>query len=156
MDATMMHVMLDIKDEFKSRGQDTKAIAELIHKDKTVVDRQFSEKNGTQSLLTAYGYAEAAGGRVVFILDDEWERLKAMEAEYPTLKETIRDLDQRLGNMAETAKSMAAQIEAQTKIIERLEKQIDDKDESIRRKEVAISRKDGVIADLLRKAGVIE
>lgn len=151
-----MHVMLDIKDEFKSRGQDTKAIAELIHKDKTVVDKQFSEKNGTQSLLTAYGYAEAAGGRVVFILDEEWERMKEMEAEYPGLKESIRDRDSRLANMAEAANSMAKQIEAQTKIIERLERQIDDKDESIRRKDAAISRKDGVIAGLLKKAGAIE
>lgn len=156
MDATKMHVMLDIKDEFKSRGQDTKAIAELIHKDKTVVDKQFSEKNGTQSLLTAYGYAEAAGGRVVFMLDEEWERIKQIEKEYAELKDAMKERDQRLGNMAETAKSMAAQIEAQTKIIERLEKQIDDKDESIRRKEAAIARKDGVIAGLLKKAGAIE
>lgn len=155
MDASKMHVMLDIKDAFKSQGLGTEDIAELVHKDSTVVSKQFSEKNGTQTLQTAYGYAEAARGRIVFVLDDEYERWKNEESELEALKADLRDRDTRLGNMSETVKSMAAQIESQTKIIQRLEKQIDDKEDSIRRKEAVISRKDGVIGELLRKAGVI-
>lgn len=148
MDASKMHVIMDIKDEFQKQGKDNGAIAEIMHKDKSVVDKQFAEKNGTQTLLTAYGYAEAAGGRIIFMLDEEWERLQAIEKEYIELQEAIRDRDRRLSNMSETAKSMAIQIAANEKTIARLEAKIDEK-------EKAIDRKDGVIADLLRKNGII-
>lgn len=151
-----MHVMLDIKDYFKSQGKDHNDIADLMHKDKTVVDKQLSAQNGTQTLLTSYGYAEAAGGRVVFVMDEDWERWKAMEKELPELREALRDKDKQIDALKSAATAASAQFGEMSRIIERLEKQIDDKDESIRRKEVAISRKDGVIADLLRKAGVIE
>lgn len=155
MDANKMHVMADIKTQYKSKGLDTGDISELVHKDKSTVDKQFAEKNGTQTLLTAYGYAAAAGGRVIFVLDEEWENLKAIEKEIPELREQLRDKEKQLANATEAARAAAQQIEAQTKIIQRLEKQLDDKDESIRRKEAVISRKDGVIGDLLRKAGAI-
>lgn len=156
MDAMKMHVMMEIKDFFKTQGKDNTDIAELVHKDVTVVAKQFAEKNGSQTLATAYGYAEAAGGRIIFVSDEDYDLWQKMKQEAPVMQSTLNDREQRLRNMSETVKSMAAQIESQTKIIQRLEKQLDDKDESIRRKETVIARKDGVIADLLRKAGVIE
>ena len=96
MEAAKMHVMLDIKDEFKRNGMDNAAIADANHKDKSTVDKQFAEKNGTQTLLTAYGYAESLGGRVVFMLDEEWDRLHGLEQAIHDLKDELRDRDQRL------------------------------------------------------------
>ena len=149
MEATKMHVMLDIKDEFKRVGMDNADVADATHKDKSTVDKQFAEKNGTQSLITAYGYAEAAGGRVVFMLDKEWERYKSIEQELIDISDTLRDREQRLANLSETVKSLSSQVEAQRKMIERLEGMIDKKEE-------AIARKDAAIASMLRKSGAIE
>lgn len=149
MESAKMHVMLDIKDEFKRIGMDNADVADATHKDKSTVDKQFAEKNGTQSLITAYGYAEAAGGRVVFMLDKEWERYKSIEQELIDISDTLRDREQRLANLSETAKSLSSQVEAQRKMIERLEGMIDKKEE-------AIARKDAAIASMLRKSGAIE
>lgn len=155
MNADKMHVMLDIKDEFRAQGKDHNAIADVMHKEKSVVDKQLSAQNGTQTLLTAYGYAEAAGGRIMFMRDEEWERMKSIEQECIELRESIKEHDRIIAGKADTEKVLTAQIQAQTAIIQRLEKQIDDKEDSIRRKEAVIARKDGVIAELLRKAGAI-
>lgn len=149
MESAKMHVMLDIKDEFKRIGMDNADVADATHKDKSTVDKQFAEKNGTQSLITAYGYAEAAGGRVVFMLDKDWERYKSIEQELIDISDTLRDREQRLANLSETAKSLSSQVEAQRKMIERLEGMIDKKEE-------AIARKDAAIASMLRKSGAIE
>lgn len=155
MDASKMHVMLDIKDAFKAQGKDVSDIADIVHKDSTVVLKQFSEKNGSQTLATVYGYAEAAAGRIVFMTDADYDRLHAMENEIRTLKDDLRDRDQRLTSANESIAAMTRQIESQNTIIVRLEQNIDVKEESIRRKEIVIERKDSVIADLLRKSGVI-
>lgn len=155
MNATKMHVMLEIKDLFKLKGMSNEDIADILHKDATVVAKQFAEKNGSQTLATAYGYAEAAGGRIVFVSDELWEQWNKSEKEIIDLTASLQSKEQRLGNLSETVKSMAAQIESQTKIIQRLEKQLDDKDDSIRRKEAVISRKDAIIGELLTKAGAL-
>lgn len=155
MQAIKMHVMLDIKDYFKSLGMGHAEIADIMHKDKTVVDKQLSAQNGTQTLLTSYGYAEAAGGRVIFVRDEDWERLKQMEHEHAELLEQLRDRDQRLGNMSETLKSMSAQIDSQSRTIQRLENRLDDREDSIKKKDATIERKDSMIADLLRKSGAL-
>lgn len=142
MEASKMHVMLDIKDEYKRKGMDNAGVAEATHKEKSVVDRQFAEKNGSQTLLTAYGYAEAAGGRVVFLLDEEWERLQQLAQDLADARELLRDRDQRLGTLSETLKTMTMQNDAQAKIIARLEQRIDEKESSIKRKEEALTLKD--------------
>lgn len=156
MEASKMHVMLDIKDRFKAIGSDTNDIAELVHKDSTVVAKQFSEKNGSQTLLTAYGYAEAAGGRVCFMTDEEWDRLHSLEQEIHDLKDELSDRDRRLSTANESISTMTREIESQNRIIVRLEKNIEDKEDSIRRKEQVISGKDAMISELLRNAGVIK
>lgn len=142
MDASKMHVMLDIKDEYKRKGMDNAGVAEATHKEKSVVDRQFAEKNGSQTLLTAYGYAEAAGGRIVFMLDEEWERLQQLAQDLADTRELLRDRDQRLGNLSESLKTMTMQNDAQAKIIARLEQRIEEKENSIKRKEEALTLKD--------------
>ena len=156
MNADKMHVMMDIKDELKRQNMDNADIAEKMLKDKSVVDKQLGAKNGTQTLLTAYGYAETAGGRVVFMLDAEYDEWQRMKKEYPEMQRKLKEKETSKNKLDSSVDVLTQQIEAQSRIIERLEKQIDEKDESIRRKEAAISRKDGVIAGLLKKAGVIE
>lgn len=156
MDASKMHVMMDIKDELKRQNLDNEDVAEKMAKEKSVVDKQLGAKNGTQTLLTAYGYAETAGGRIVFMLDSEWEEWQRMKKEYPEIQRKLKEKEISKGKMDSSVEVLTKQIDAQSRIIERLEKQIDDKDESIRRKEAAIARKDGVIAGLLKKAGAIE
>lgn len=149
MEAAKMHVMLDIKDEFKRNGMDNAAIADANHKDKSTVDKQFAEKNGTQTLLTAYGYAESLGGRVVFMLDEEWDRLHGLEKEIHDLKDELRDRDQRLSIANESISKMSHEIESQHNMILKLEMNID-------KKEAIIDRKDAAIAAMLRKSGVME
>lgn len=155
MDASKMHVMMDIKDELKRQNMDNEDIAEKMSKEKSVVDKQLGAQNGTQTLLTAYGYAAAAGGRIVFMLDKDWERWKKMEKELPELREQLKDKEKQLDAMKHEAEAASMKADTMNKTIQRLEKQVDDKEDSIRRKEAAISRKDGIIADLLRKAGAI-
>lgn len=149
MDAQKMHVMLDIKDEFKRRGNGTSDIAELLHKDSSVVAKQFAEKNGSQTLLTAYGYAEAAGGRIVFMLDEEWDRLHGLEREIHDLQDALRDREQRLTAASDAISKMSNEIENQHNMIVRLEAKIDKKEETI-------DRKDAAIAAMLRKSGAFE
>lgn len=156
MESAKMHVMLDIKDEFKRIGMDNADVADATHKDKSTVDKQFAEKNGTQTLLTAYGYAEAAGGRVVFLLDSEWEKMMRAEKELSAINAVIADKDNRLSYLAETNNALASQIEAQRKMIERLESNIEKRDAKLEEKDAIISRKDAAIASMLRKSGTIE
>lgn len=149
MDAQKMHVMLDIKDAFKAQGKGTAEIADLLHKDNSVVSKQFAEKNGSQTLLTAYGYAEAAGGRIVFLLDEEWDRLHGLEKEIHDLQDALKERDQRLSVANESIGTMTKEIENQHKMILKLELNIE-------KKEATIDRKDATIAAMLRKSGVLE
>lgn len=148
MEASKMHVMLDIKDEFKRKGMDNAGVAAATHKDKSVVDRQFAEKNGSQTLLTGYGYAEAAGGRIIFMLDEEWDRLQRLAQELSAAMDALRDREQRLGNLSETVNTLTLQNDAKDKLIERLEQRLDEKENSIKRKEEALVLKDKRISDL--------
>ena len=156
MDATQMHVMLDIKDTFKAQGKGTTEIADLLHKDNSVVAKQFAEKNGSQTLLTAYGYAEAAGGRIVFMLDDEWNRLHGMEQEIHDLKDELRDRDNRLTVANESISAMTREIEKQHDLIQKLETRIKKKEEKIEEKERIIERKDSALHQLLFEKGVLK
>ena len=68
-----MHVIGDLVAFANARKYSKQKIADAMHKDVTVVKKQLTETRGNLTLNTAYEYAEALGGVVCFMSDEEYE-----------------------------------------------------------------------------------
>lgn len=156
MDATKMHVMTDIRSEFNIQGKLNDAIAELVCKDVTVVAKQFSEKSRNITLQTAYEYAAAAGGRIAFVRDDDWDFWhQDTSSTYGQVQEALSTANERVEYFKNLLQSEKKRAEWLEKLVMKLEMNLDKKEGAIDRKDAVIAKKDDVITELLVKNGVL-
>ncbi len=131
MDRNEMHVVVDMNDFCNDRGISKQSIAEELHKDLSVVKKQLSERAGNLTLQTAYEYAEQLHGSIVFLPDEQLEKLKTLQ----TLESRIEfyqaqheQQDKQIMALTDTVKQQQEVIKQQQAQLERTYKKIDSKD----------------------------
>jgi hypothetical protein len=139
-----MHVIGDLVAYANARKYSKQKIADAMHKDVTVVKKQLTETRGNLTLNTAYEYAEALGGVVCFMSDEEY----AAYLQLDDLKIKIKDLE-RYEKLERKYTELSEKFLRQQDMIDRLLAKIDIKDE-------AIMRKDRRIDELAKKLGIWE
>lgn len=139
-----MHVIGDLVAYANARKYSKQKIADAMHKDVTVVKKQLTETRGNLTLNTAYEYAEALGGVVCFMSDEEY----AAYLQLDDLKIKIKELE-RYEKLERKYTELSEKFLRQQDMIDRLLAKIDIKDE-------AIMRKDRRIDELAKKLGMWE
>jgi hypothetical protein len=139
-----MHVIGDLVAYANARKYSKQKIADAMHKDVTVVKKQLTETRGNLTLNTAYEYAEALGGVVCFMSDEEY----AAYLQLDDLKIKIKELE-RYEKLERKYTELSEKFLRQQDMIDRLLAKIDIKDE-------AIMRKDRRIDELAKKLGIWE
>lgn len=139
-----MHVIGDLVAYANARKYSKQKIADAMHKDVTVVKKQLTETRGNLTLNTAYEYAEALGGVVCFMSDEEY----AAYLQLDDLKIRIKELE-RYEKLERKYTELSEKFLRQQDMIDRLLAKIDIKDE-------AIMRKDRRIDELAKKLGMWE
>lgn len=139
-----MHVIGDLVAFANARKYSKQKIADAMHKDVTVVKKQLTETRGNLTLNTAYEYAEALGGVVCFMSDEEY----AAYSQLDELRVKIKELEKH-EKLLQKYTELNEKFMRQQEMIDRLLAKIDIKDE-------AIMRKDRRIDELAKKLGMWE
>ena len=139
-----MHVIGDLVAYANVRKYSKQKIADAMHKDVTVVKKQLTETRGNLTLNTAYEYAEALGGVVCFMSDEEY----AAYSQLDELRFKIKELEKH-EKLLQKYTELNEKFMRQQEMIDRLLAKIDTKDE-------AIMRKDRRIDELAKKLGMWE
>lgn len=139
-----MHVIGDLVAYANARKYSKQKIADAMHKDVTVVKKQLTETRGNLTLNTAYEYAEALGGVVCFMSDEEY----AAYSQLDELRFKIKELEKH-EKLLQKYTELNEKFMRQQEMIDRLLTKIDIKDE-------AIMRKDRRIDELAKKLGMWE
>ncbi|MBQ1235446.1 MAG: hypothetical protein IIX72_00565 [Oscillospiraceae bacterium] len=139
-----MHVIGDLVAFANARKYSKQKIADAMHKDVTVVKKQLTETRGNLTLNTAYEYAEALGGVVCFMSDEEY----AAYSQLDELRFKIKELEKH-EKLLQKYTELNEKFMRQQEMIDRLLAKIDIKDE-------AIMRKDRRIDELAKKLGMWE
>lgn len=139
-----MHVIGDLVAYANARKYSKQKIADAMHKDVTVVKKQLTETRGNLTLNTAYEYAEALGGVVCFMSDEEY----AAYLQLDELRIKIKELEKH-EKLLQKYTELNEKFMRQQEMIDRLLTKIDIKDE-------AIMRKDRRIDELAKKLGMWE
>lgn len=139
-----MHVIGDLVAFANARKYSKQKIADAMHKDVTVVKKQLTETRGNLTLNTAYEYAEALGGVVCFMSDEEY----AAYSQLDELRIKIKELEKH-EKLLQKYTELNEKFMRQQEMIDRLLAKIDTKDE-------AIMRKDRRIDELAKKLGMWE
>lgn len=139
-----MHVIGDLVSFANARKYSKQKIADAMHKDVTVVKKQLTETRGNLTLNTAYEYAEALGGVVCFMSDEEY----AAYLQLDELRIKIKELEKH-EKLLQKYTELNEKFMRQQEMIDRLLAKIDTKDE-------AIMRKDRRIDELAKKLGMWE
>lgn len=139
-----MHVIGDLVAFANARKYSKQKIADAMHKDVTVVKKQLTETRGNLTLNTAYEYAEALGGVVCFMSDEEY----AAYLQLDELRIKIKELEKH-EKLLQKYTELNEKFMRQQEMIDRLLTKIDIKDE-------AIMRKDRRIDELAKKLGMWE
>lgn len=139
-----MHVIGDLVAYANARKYSKQKIADAMHKDVTVVKKQLTETRGNLTLNTAYEYAEALGGVVCFMSDEEY----AAYSQLDELRFKIKELEKH-EKLLQKYTELNEKFMRQQEMIDRLLAKIDTKDE-------AIMRKDRRIDELAKKLGMWE
>lgn len=146
MKATEMHVISQIIARLGELKLTRQALADIMCKDITTIKKQLTETRGNLSLLTVYDYAEALGGCITFLTDEELADLQNVALLRAQLAEASKNAETQ-GLLAQENAALKAKIEKLEAKIEKLETRIDIKED-------AISRKDRIIHELAKKAGM--
>ena len=136
-----MHVIGDLVAYANARKYSKQKIADAMHKDVTVVKKQLTETRGNLTLNTAYEYAEALGGVVCFMSDEDY----AAYSQLDELRFKIKELEKH-EKLLQKYTELNEKFMRQQEMIDRLLTKIDIKDE-------AIMRKDRRIDELAKKLG---
>ena len=139
-----MHVIGDLVAYANARKYSKQKIADAMHKDVTVVKKQLTETRGNLTLNTAYEYAEALGGVVCFMSDEDY----AAYSQLDELRIKIKELEKH-EKLLQKYTELNEKFMRQQEMIDRLLTKIDIKDE-------AIMRKDHRIDELAKKLGMWE
>lgn len=139
-----MHVIGDLVAFANAQKYSKQKIADAMHKDVTVVKKQLTETRGNLTLNTAYEYAEALGGVVCFMSDEEY----AAYSQLDELRIKIKELEKH-EKLLQKYTELNEKFMRQQEMIDRLLAKIDTKDE-------AIMRKDRRIDELAKKLGMWE
>lgn len=139
-----MHVIGDLVAYANARKYSKQKIADAMHKDVTVVKKQLTETRGNLTLNTAYEYAEALGGVVCFMSDEEY----AAYSQLDELRFKIKELEKH-EKLLQKYTELNEKFMRQQEMIDRLLAKIDIKDE-------ALMRKDRRIDELAKKLGMWE
>ena len=139
-----MHVIGDLVAFANARKYSKQKIADAMHKDVTVVKKQLTETRGNLTLNTAYEYAEALGGVVCFMSDEEY----AAYSQLDELRIKIKELEKH-EKLLQKYTELNEKFMRQQEMIDRLLAKIDIKDE-------ALMRKDRRIDELAKKLGMWE
>ena len=139
-----MHVIGDLVAYANARKYSKQKIADAMHTDVTVVKKQLTETRGNLTLNTAYEYAEALGGVVCFMSDEEY----AAYSQLDELRFKIKELEKH-EKLLQKYTELNEKFMRQQEMIDRLLAKIDIKDE-------AIMRKDRRIDELAKKLGMWE
>lgn len=119
MKESQMHVMMDICTQLERLGMTRSDLAEIMHVEPNTVNKQLTKQNGELTLATAYRYAAALHGAIVFLTDDEYDTLKRTHeilAENESLRQQILSMkaehdqkEDRLNRISATLSKVQAQ-----------------------------------------------
>lgn len=133
MKSTEMHVVIDMNAHREAIQMSKQALADKVHKDVSVVGKQITETKRTNMLLfNAYEFAEALGGGVKFLTDEQiadLERIKDLKAAAADA-DKLREENERL--KAENAQAIER--------INRLKAKLSAKDEAVDRKDILLNK----------------
>lgn len=136
MDATKMTVMASMDAYRRDLHESYERVAEEIFKSPATVRKQFTQERGSCTLNTAYGYAEHFGGRVVFVLDKDWEEFEKVDI----YRDRIKELEEELTRAHAEHDAQAKQIEGLIETNAELVRANQEKNESIVRKDRTIEQ----------------
>lgn len=140
MNTIKMYVMHDIEEYRKQIKMSYAQLADIVLKDATVIKRQLTEVKGGVQLNTAYELADAVGGVVKFIPQDQLGEITSAERE---------SLNAQISTLMATNAAQEAEIERLNATISLLQKRVIDKDERL-------ERKDDLIRQLLIEKNIIK
>lgn len=133
MKSTEMHVVIDMNAHRQAIGMTKQQLADKMHKDVSVVGKQISEnKRSNLMLFNAYEFAEALGGGVKFLTDEQIADLEKIE----DLKAAVADAD-KLREENERLKTENTQA---IERINRLKAKLSAKDEAVDRKDILLNK----------------
>lgn len=133
MKSSEMHVVIDMNAHREAIQMSKQALADKVHKDVSVVGKQITETKRTNMLLfNAYEFAEALGGGVKFLTDEQIADLEHIGE----LKAAAADAD-KLREENERLKAENAQA---IERINRLKAKLSAKDEAVDRKDILLNK----------------
>lgn len=121
-------------------------LADKVHKDISTVNKQLDPNNGNMQLATLCEYAEALGGKIVFMSDDAL--LEMSSSDVSTMRMRMAELGQQNETLIKQVQHQERIIEEKDKRIAALRAVVVRKDEQIEEKDKAIVRKDKRLDDL--------
>lgn len=144
MKSNEMHVVIDMNAHRQAIGMTKQQLADKVHKDVSVVGKQITETKRTNMLLfNAYEFAEALGGGVKFLTDEQIAEL-----------EKIEDLKNEAHN-AEMLQSELAKLQSENAKLRADNDKLSAANErllaAVSKKDDAIERKDAMLHKLLRE-----
>lgn len=145
MKAEEMRVMGTINDYCVEHNISKQMIADKLHKDVSLVKKQMSG-GGAATLMVAYDYASAAGGTVVFMTDEQYEKmlnvdkyiariteLEALEtnteSEYEKLKAKLKELEDANEELKANNKGLIVAMEKRLNVLDERAKTIREQNE---------------------------
>lgn len=131
--------MHDIEEYRKQIKMSYAQLADIVLKDATVIKRQLTEVKGGVQLNTAYELANAVGGVVKFVPQDQLGEIASTERE---------ELNAQVTKLADTNAALEKQIEKLNATISMLQERVIAKDERL-------ERKDDLIRQLLIEKNII-
>lgn len=87
-----MHLMSDMSDYLVRTGRSKQELADAMFLDLSTVRKQLSGQDSTITLQVAYRYAEALGGTVKFLTEDQAAELEKGSSTAAELARTVSDL----------------------------------------------------------------
>lgn len=165
MHADEMHVMVDINAYRERENISIGKVAKAMLLDTSSCSRQLKEEHGGVNLSTTYRYAEFFNGRVIFVLDseyEEWQKVSEYKAEIEALQATVSalnkardELDLQITNLSEILASQRERLDATAEQMKAKDAQIDMLWKDLRDERADSRRKDAVLNKFLSEKGVI-
>lgn len=142
-----MHVMMDICAQLERLGLTRAQLAEMMHVEPNTVAKQLVKQNGELTLRTAYGYAEALRGIILFLPDEEYDalrRAKEILAENESLRQQILSMKVEHDQKEDRLNRISATLD-------RVQRQNDDFAAKLTEKDGEIYQQNATIRKLLEK-----
>ena len=143
MKESQMHVMMDICTQLERLGMTRSELAETMCIEPNTVNKQLVKQNGELTLATAYRYAAALKGAILFLPDEDVDllrRSKDLQAEADALRQELASLRRECEDKETRLNRLSATIEKVQTQNDRFALKLEEKDAEIYRQSETVRR----------------